>query len=114
MYKVAKLIALVVVLLFGTGCGQSKQELVSRGNRFLESGQLADAELKFRKAIQSDANYGDAYYGLALVKLQQEKLSDAYELLSRAVDLMPGSDKAKIKLADVSLAAYMAESRYRK
>ncbi len=103
-------VCIFVALLAATlGCGVTKEAYLAKGNVLFAAGKYEDASLNFRKAIQKDPAFGEAYYrlGLAAVKLEQGKL--AYDSLLRAVQLLPASREAKEQFADVCLSFYLAD-----
>lgn len=100
---------LATVLLIMTGCGSSsKQELLRRGEDFLKQGKLDDAGLEFRKAIQKDPNYGEAFLRLGLVLQRQGKGTDAFSSLTQAEKLMPDSVEAKVALGRLAINALLS------
>jgi tetratricopeptide (TPR) repeat protein len=99
----------LIVLALGVDFGCSKNaSYLAQGNRYFEARQYADASLQFKKAIQKNPNLGEAYYRLGLLQMEQNSGMDAYTSLSSAVRLMPQNVAAKVKLADVSFALYVA------
>lgn len=104
-------IGVFTLLVFLVGCGKSPQKYVDAGNRFLQAHKLADASINFRNAVQKDPNFGEAYFGLGKVFLEQGKAREAHAALSRAVDLLPQNLEAKQKLASLALAGYMGDRR---
>lgn len=105
----------LIFLLFvvGSACNRSPRDYVERGRKFFSDEKYEDASIQYRKAIQKDSNFGEAYYQLGLSEIKRQNLGDAYEALSRAVGLMPNSDEAKVKLADVCLTIYLSDARNR-
>ena len=99
---------LSVAVLFDTGCSSGPQSYVDKGNKFFEAHKYDDATIQYRKAIQKDPNFGEAYYRLGLVEMERDRGAAAYEPLFRAVQLMPQNETAKIRLADVTLALLVA------
>ena len=93
------------------GCGWNpfgtKEEYVRRGREFVAHGKYTDASLQFRKALQKDDKYGEAYlrYGNLLVRTNGPV--DALPALSRAVALMPQSDEAEVALGRVAITALL-------
>jgi len=71
MTRVVCLSVLVVSLVALSGCSETKQSYVAKGNKLFAAGKYQDATLNYRAAIQKDAGYGEAYYrlGLAAIKL---------------------------------------------
>ena len=58
-----KMAATCLVLLALTACG-TKRGYVEKGNALFQKGKYEDAAINYRKAIQKDSRYGDAYYRL--------------------------------------------------
>src|ERR1022692_2274269 len=109
MKRVVCVCIFVASLAASSGCGVTKQGYLAKGNALFAAGKYDDASLNYRKAIQRDPNFGEAYYrlGLTAVKLDQGKL--AYNTLLRAVQLLPANRDAKERLADVCLSFYLAD-----
>jgi tetratricopeptide (TPR) repeat protein len=101
----------VVVIAFGavSACITTKQGYVSKGNKLYDAGKFADASLNYRKALQKDPNFGEAYYRLGLAAIKQNQAREAYESLYRAVQLLPNNMEAKEKFANVCLSFYLAD-----
>ena len=95
------------LLLFLCGCGyHSKQSYLAKGNASFAAGRYEDAQLLYRKAIQKDARFGEAYYRLGLTDLKLGKATDAYQSLTAAVRLAPDNMDAKVRLADLCFGGY--------
>src|SRR5579872_3724167 len=94
----------IAVLAFTaiSGCA-TKQSYLNKGNKFYDAGKYEDAALNYRKAVQKDGKFGEAYYRLGLAAIKQDNGKEAYNALFRAVQLMPDRTDVKEKLADVSL-----------
>jgi tetratricopeptide (TPR) repeat protein len=90
-------------------CKRSAQDLVARGNQFAEQGQVEDALLNYRKAIQTSPHYGEAYHQLGVFLLKERRVAEAYQTLTRAVELLPEREDPKIVLADLCMAAYVGD-----
>lgn len=101
--------ALVTVLILVAGCKRSPEAYVKTGNQFFQQKKYDDAALNYRKAIQANANYGEAYYRLGLTEMERGDVKVAYAALTRAVELMPDHQEAKSKLADLLVSAYIAD-----
>lgn len=112
MKKVVSLCA--VALVFGalSGCITSKQSYVSKGNKLYDAGKYSDASLNYRKAMQKDPNYGEAYYRLGLAAIKLNDAREAYNVLFRAVQLLPDRVDVAEKFADVCLTFYMADPNH--
>jgi tetratricopeptide (TPR) repeat protein len=103
-------VPMVLALLTGA-CIRSANYYLDKGNQLAAQGKYAEAELNYRKAIQKNANLGEAVYQLGLTSLKEGKTVDGYRDLARAVQLMPSRDDVKVKLADLALAIFMADRR---
>ena len=84
--------ALAVIVLplivFLAGC-RSAQSYLEKGNAMFAQGHFAEANLNYRKALQKDPNFGEAYYRAGLAELKDNKVAQALQDLQRAVRLMP-------------------------
>lgn len=100
----------IVAFCVGTGCITTKQTYVSRGNKLYDAGKYADASLNYRKAIQKDPKFGEAYYRLGLSAIKQNQPREAYDSLYRATQLLPNRVEVSEKFADVCLSFYLASS----
>jgi tetratricopeptide (TPR) repeat protein len=93
------------------GCGRSASHYLSLGAKQYEAGRFDDAIINYRKAIQKNTNMADAYYGLGRTLLKQQKPREAFAALEKAVQLAPDNLDAKRLFADLTLTAYMSDSR---
>ena len=101
-----KTVGIFALLLVMTACS-TKRSYVEKGNALFAQGKYQDASINYRKAIQKDAQYGEAYYRLGLSAIKQDQAAEAYGALTRAVRLMPQNIEAKERLADVTLSFYL-------
>lgn len=99
----------VVSFIALSGCSATKQAYLAKGNKLYAAGRYNDASLNYRKAIQKDPTYGEAYYRLGLAAIKLEQPPEAYSALFRAVQLLPGDFEAKKRFADVCLSIYLAD-----
>jgi len=106
----------VAILAFGaaTGCIATKQTYVSRGNQLYDAGKYADAALNYRKAIQKDPKFGEAYYRLGLAAVKQDQAREAYDSLYRATQLLPNRVDVTERFGDICLSYYLADSNHPK
>jgi tetratricopeptide (TPR) repeat protein len=95
-----------LVLLFA-GCRSNPQPFVDAGNKLFASGHYEDAALRYRKALQKNPLYGEAYYRLGLAELELGNGSQALGALVEAASLLPGREDVNGKLADVLLFSYL-------
>jgi tetratricopeptide (TPR) repeat protein len=90
------------------GC-HSASSYLDKGNALFARGQFADASLNYRKAIQKNADFGEAHYRAGLSELKQNQAAEALEDLKQAVRLMPDNQAAKIELTNLMLGAYIGD-----
>jgi len=90
-------------------CGGSTSDYLLRADKLRAAGNLSEAELLYRKAIQREPTLAAAYNGLALLQLDQPgKQPEAIESFRRALQLDPGNVRVKRTLAELDLTAYLA------
>ncbi len=108
-------VAFLVALAALSGCGRNpfvaKEEYVRRGLQFAAEGKYGDAELQFRRAIQKDKNYGTAYLEYGRLLEQQQRSAEAFRLFSLAVQLMPGSIPAQVRLGRLAATLLLSDPR---
>ncbi len=105
-------LGLVAVLLVAAGgCSRNAHYYFDKANNLAASGKPDDAALMYRKAIQTDGNFGEAYYRMGSLMWSVHKPQEAYAALLRAVELLPDREDVKAKLGDVELAAWLSGDR---
>jgi tetratricopeptide (TPR) repeat protein len=112
MKKIACVCILVVSAIASSGCSATKQAYLAKGNAFFTAAKYEDAALNYRKAIQKDPAFGEAYYRLGLTALQLSQGRAAYEAFSHAVQLQPENVDAQEKFADVCLNFYLRDPQH--
>ncbi len=100
---------LLAALLGGLTACHSSAHYVKEGDRWLQSKKPAEAILAYRKAIQKDPKFGDAYLKLGLIELQQGSPTEAAEALQHAVALMPDRAEPKAELAELYVRTYLSD-----
>src|SRR5260370_12398548 len=88
----------VLSLLANAACSRSPKSYVDKGVRFAAEGKLDEAVLNFRKAIQKNAAYGEAYLALGKAQLGMRDVAEAYSSFLTANHPMPQTTTAKIQL----------------
>lgn len=107
--RVARSLAVVLVAflsLAAISCSdpeKAKAEHVRRGEAFLKDRKYHEAALEFRNAIQIDDNLAAAHWGLAQAYEKLERFNEAFDELTRAVELDPANKEARFKLGTYSL-----------
>ncbi|MBB3859985.1 tetratricopeptide (TPR) repeat protein [Novosphingobium hassiacum] len=76
----------------------------------LESGDLGAAASRFERALAANRNDGDALGGLGIVRLRQNRFSDARDLLERASRL-PGASRWADALASARFFGGLEDAR---
>ncbi len=97
-----------LLLLAITAC-TTKRGYVEKGNRLYELDKYQAAEINYRKAIQKDPKYGEAYYRLGLDEIKEENLPEAYNALYRASQLLPRDLGVQEMFADFCLEQYLKD-----
>jgi tetratricopeptide (TPR) repeat protein len=103
--------ALVVGLLLLCSCDRFrdpnvvKQKYVQSGQLYFDKGEYGRASIQFRKALQIDHQYAEAYYRLGLTDIKLQLWPDAFRALDQATALDPNNLPADLKLAELELSA---------
>jgi len=107
--KSRKLLLLLPVVFLVASCSRDPkvqaQRYVENGNKFFEKGKFKEASIMYRRALQKDLRFGEAYYRLALTEINLAAFGDAVRSLRRAVELQPDNADASVKLADIYIIA---------
>ncbi len=111
MSKFLRVAITVGCLVSISGCRTSKQGYLAKGNQLFAAGKYPDALLNYRKAIQKDPHYGEAFYRLGLAEIKDQQPREALEAFYRAVQLLPANIDAKEHLGSLTLQYYLADSR---
>jgi tetratricopeptide (TPR) repeat protein len=104
-----EVVGVCIVLLAMTACGA--KSYVEKGNVLFQQGKYEAAALNYRKAIQKDENYGEAFYRLGLTEIKEKHLREAFDAFHRAVQLLPADTDAKEQLGGLSLEIYLLDPR---
>jgi tetratricopeptide (TPR) repeat protein len=81
------------------------QRYVENGNKFFEKAKFKEASIMYRRALQKDLRFGEAYYRLGLTELKLAAFGEAAASLRRAVELQLKNSDAAAKLADIYMVA---------
>jgi tetratricopeptide (TPR) repeat protein len=105
--KLLRFLPLLILLL--ASCSrdpkaQAQREL-DNANKFFAKAKYREAALMYKRALQKDMRFGEAYYRLALTELKLGNYGEAFKELQRAVELQPNNTDAITKLADLYLYA---------
>ena len=93
-----RLLALFVLLAV-VGCSKEDraQRYLEQGQELLAQGNLVKAQLEFRNALQIEPQLAPAWYGLGRVQEGQQAWRAAFNAYSRAVELNPADEDARVK-----------------
>jgi len=111
--KRPKLLWILPLLLVATGCDRNpktlRQKFVVKGNDYFQREKYKEASIMYRRALQQDLRYAEAWYRLGLVNLKLGMAGEAHKDFSRAIDLDPKNQDAAISQGDLVVAAYHAD-----
>jgi Flp pilus assembly protein TadD len=91
-----------VLLVTAVACSRDsnlpKQKYLESGKRYFARGNYRAAAIQFTNAIRIDPNFGEGHDLLAQSYLKMEDWSDAYQELSRTIELQPDNYRAQVDL----------------
>ena len=109
---------LLIFAVLLTGCrgdaNSRKKKYLENGNKFYNKGDYKAAALNYRRAIQEDVKFSEAYYRLGLNALKVGSYGDAVQNLQRAFTLTPENTDAGAKLAEIFMLAVGSEPKQAK
>ncbi|WP_031495279.1 tetratricopeptide repeat protein [Bryobacter aggregatus] len=105
-----KIAAILLIALAFVGCDNdpkaARQKYLETGNRYFKNAKYREAVIFYRRALQKDARFADAYCALGNAELKSGKPIEAMRALQRCVELDKNNTEAASKLAEIYLAAY--------
>jgi len=107
----------VVTTLVGllAGCSfdpkVTSRKYVTTGNKYYDRGKYKDASIMYRRALNKEPRYSDAWYRLGLANMKLTLYPEARKDFMRAVEIDPNNVDAMVKLGDIDLVYYMLDSR---
>ena len=100
----------LALLIAMSGCAKdSAPDLVARGIAARQQGKSVEAGLLFRRALQMDKRYGEAYRQIAELALEQDEVATARSALIRAVELIPSEPGLRIRLAELTYRLFFGD-----
>jgi len=107
-------LVLLPLLLCLVSCSRDPASLVATGNKYFDRGKYKEASIMYRRALQKDRRFAEAWYRLGLVDAKLDDWQDALASYQRAVQLNPKNSDAVTRLADLYLANYVLSSSHPK
>jgi len=111
-----KLLTFLPLLLILASCSRDPrvqaQRYLDNGNKFFAKAKYKEASIMYRRALQKDLRFGEAYYRLGLTDLKLAAFGDAGHALRRAVELEPTNADAITKLTDLYLVASIQDTAH--
>jgi tetratricopeptide (TPR) repeat protein len=107
-YLVAFLVTVLIAALGLSGCKNaeaSKAEHQQRGEAFLKDKKYQEASIEFRNAIQLDARFAPAHWGLAQSYEGLQRWAEMIEELKLTIDLDGSHLDARVKLGTYYVGA---------
>jgi tetratricopeptide (TPR) repeat protein len=83
----------------------AKRKYLQSGQSYFDKGEYGRASIQFRKALQIDHQYAEAYYRLGLTNIKLQQWPDAFLSLDQAATLDPYNMTAHLKLGELDLSA---------
>ena len=101
---------LSLCLLLAVGCKTdpevAKRRYLESGQRYFDKGQYPEAAIQYRKALQMDPRYADAYYHLGKTDLKLRQWQDAYKAFNQMVLIDPSNVSAHTELFSLYLSGH--------
>ncbi|MGI9592950.1 MAG: tetratricopeptide repeat protein [Myxococcota bacterium] len=102
---IAVLLVSVVALAACQDDAAKLAEHMSRGEAYVEEGQLKEAIIEFKSALQLDPNNADGHYQLAHAFLRDQKPREGYWELRETVRLAPDNHDAAVEFGQLAVIA---------
>ena len=106
---------LSVVLMLASACStdpkKQAKNYLDAGEKYFKNGKFKEASIMYRRALQKDMRFGEAYYRLGLSELKLGRFVEALRSLQRSVELQPDNMDAPVKLAEMFLLIYANDPR---
>src|ERR1700730_15368743 len=92
---------LLAIAMLTPSCMQNAQGYLAKANELYNAGKYDESILQYKKAIQKDQRFGEAYYRLGLAELKKRDTREAFRALLSATTLLRDRPDIKVKLADL-------------
>jgi len=100
------LIAVVVALTLVAACGgpeEKKAKFFNRAQELLDKGEIVQARLEVKNALQIDPRYAEGYSLLGAIELREGNFKGAFGAFGTAVELKPELLPAQVELGKLLL-----------
>src|ERR1051326_6171950 len=102
---------LMICFLLGmVGCKTdpevAKRRYLESGQRYFDRGQYSEACIQYRKALQIDPRFAEAYYRLGKADLKMREWQDAYKAFNQMVLIDPSNINAHTELFSLYLSGH--------
>jgi tetratricopeptide (TPR) repeat protein len=91
-----------------SGCSRDpnvrKQKYLESGQRYFDKGKYREASIQFQNAIQVDPRFAEAHYKLAQTDLKLQQWTNAYDELTRTIEIQPENYAARLDAANLLIA----------
>ncbi|HBY60287.1 MAG TPA: hypothetical protein DEH78_10720 [Solibacterales bacterium] len=100
-----------LVLLTFLACSHGAKQYADRAVQAFAAENYTEAGLLARKALKEDPNFGPAHFALGFALSRQNRGHEALAHLRRAVERMPGDERAREALVEMVLRALLSDPR---
>jgi tetratricopeptide (TPR) repeat protein len=104
-------LSMVTVLVASSACNRTPQDYFGKANREFQQGQFDEASIDYRRAIQKDPRFADAYHKLGMCEYAQGRAENSISALTKAKNLAPDDVGIIEDLADVTFNRYLTTNR---
>jgi Ca-activated chloride channel homolog len=109
--KLSLMSAFTMLFLVATVCGQSVRSLVNGGNDLYKTERYADAELKYRKALEKDSSLIPGKINLGNSLYKQGKVDEAVREYGSALEPVGPPDRRAQSFYDIG-NSYLQQKKY--
>jgi len=85
------------------------KKYVDNGNKYFDRGKYQEASIMYRRALNKDMRFADAWYHLGLTNLKLAMYGEARKDFSRAMEVDPANQDAVVQLGNIDLMFYLLD-----
>jgi tetratricopeptide (TPR) repeat protein len=85
------------------------KKYVDNGNKYFDRGKFQEASIMYRRALNKDMRFADAWYHLGLTNLKLAMYGEARKDFSRAMEVDPANQDAVVQLGNIDLMFYLLD-----